>query len=65
MNVVIRVRRTGLMLPALETVLSQFGKRPAGAPAPEGRYTSTTDVEVGGIRHEPARHSPAGSGAGT
>lgn len=40
-DVVIRAKRAGMMLPVLETILSEFGRRPAsGMVAAHGRTTA-------------------------
>jgi len=48
---VIRAKRAGMMLPLLETILSEFGKRPPGAAETANRGGTLTDtpndVEVG------------------
>ena len=55
-DVVIRAKRAGMMLPVLETILSEFGKRSASADAVEARVQNLElDREQGGhggaVRH--------------
>jgi hypothetical protein len=38
---VIRARRAGALLPALEAILSEFGRRAPGACGPRGRAVGT------------------------
>jgi len=41
-DLVIRTKRAGMMLPALETILSEFGKRSPGAVTRDGRMRTTS-----------------------
>ena len=44
---VIRARRAGMMLPLLETILGEFGKRAPRAAEREDRVGALTDVALG------------------
>ena len=46
---VIRAKRPGMMLPVLETILSEFGTRPATV-----KKTASTEEYPGGVTTEPA-----------
>lgn len=61
-DVVIRARRAGTMLPMLETVLSEFGRRSPGSPRGDTRDALPLEnAEAGAIRVPPAQPTRASS----
>ena len=61
---VIRARRAGMMLPVLETILSEFGKRAPSTPERRERADAPPDLPDGLHTVSLLRRGSSGSGAG-